>query len=133
MKRRPGAASVIAAAFVVSIAASVISLNGQSASPPPPTQGSALRTVAAKPVPSSTDTRRALLDRYCVTCHNDRLKTANLSLQGIDLTKVADRAELWEKVIRKLRAGVMPPPDMARSPLPDYEAPRDWLENEVDY
>jgi hypothetical protein len=59
--------------------------------------------------PPSTDTRRTLLDRYCVTCHKDRLKTANLSLQGLDLTKVADQAELWEKVIRKLRAGVMPP------------------------
>jgi hypothetical protein len=67
-----------------------------------------------------------------VTCHNDRLKTANLSLQGLDLTKVADRAELWEKVIRKLRAGVMPPPDIPRPPLADYEALRDWLENEID-
>src|SRR5206468_785825 len=60
------------------------------------------------------------------------LKTANLSLQGLDLTKAAEQADLWEKVIRKLRAGVMPPPDIPRPPLPDYEALRDWLENEVD-
>src|SRR5205814_309416 len=102
----------IAAAFLVWIAASVISLRGQSAPSPSP--------------------QRTLLDRYCVTCHNDRLKTANLSLQGLDLTKVDDQAELWEKVIRKLRAGVMPPPDVARPPLADYEALRDWLESEGD-
>jgi hypothetical protein len=67
-----------------------------------------------------------------VTCHNDRVKTANLTLEGLDLAKVADRAELWEKVIRKLRAGVMPPPDRPRPPLAEYEGLRDWLEAEVD-
>jgi hypothetical protein len=67
-----------------------------------------------------------------VTCHNDRVKTANLSLQRLDLTKVADHAELWEKVIRKLRAGVMPPPDVPRPPLAEYEELRDWLEGEID-
>jgi Protein of unknown function (DUF1592)/Protein of unknown function (DUF1588)/Protein of unknown function (DUF1587)/Protein of unknown function (DUF1585)/Protein of unknown function (DUF1595)/Planctomycete cytochrome C len=87
---------------------------------------------ASLPSAASTEKPRALLDRYCVTCHNDRLKTANLSLQGLDLTNVAGQAELWEKVIRKLRAGVMPPPDLPRPPLPDYESLRDWLENEVD-
>src|SRR5262245_28202950 len=71
--------------------------------------------------PQSPPTPRALLDRYCVTCHNDRLKTANLSLQGLDLTNVPDRADVWEKVIRKMRAGVMPPPDLPRPPLADYE------------
>jgi hypothetical protein len=73
-----------------------------------------------------------LLDKYCVTCHSDRLKTANLSLQSVDVTKVADHAELWEKVIRKLRAGVMPPPDVPRPPLPEYEGLRDFLETEID-
>jgi hypothetical protein len=75
---------------------------------------------------------RALLDKYCVTCHNDRLKTANLSLQTLDLTKIADHAEVWEKVVRKLRAGVMPPPDMPRPALAEYDALRDWLEAEID-
>src|SRR5206468_12110617 len=81
---------------------------------------------------ASSEKPRALLDRYCVTCHNDRVKTANLSLQGLDLTKAAEQADVWEKVIRKLRAGVMPPPDIPRPPLPDYDALRDWLENEID-
>jgi hypothetical protein len=105
------------------VAASIASLNGQTTAPPQ------RRTVA---VPVSSDQPRALLDKYCVTCHNDRLKTANLSLQGLDLTKVADHADLWEKVVRKLRAGVMPPPDMPRPALAEYDGLRDWLEGEID-
>jgi mono/diheme cytochrome c family protein len=92
----------------------------------------AARTPGAPRLPASSEKPRALLDRYCISCHNDRLKTANLSLQGLDLTKATEQAEVWEKVIRKLRAGVMPPPDIPRPPLPDYEALRDWLENEID-
>ena len=50
----------------------------------------------------------------------------------LDLTKVAEHAELWEKVIRKLRAGVMPPPDLPRPSLAEYDGLRDWLEAEID-
>jgi hypothetical protein len=73
-----------------------------------------------------------VLDQYCVTCHNDRLKTAQLSLEHSDLSTAGDHPELWEKVVRKLRAGVMPPPDVRRPPLADYEGLRDWLETEID-
>ena len=52
---------------------------------------------------------RALLDRYCVTCHNARLKTAGLTLDDINPTDVGVHAETWEKVLRKIRAGQMPP------------------------
>jgi cytochrome c551/c552 len=52
---------------------------------------------------------RALLDRYCVTCHNARLKTAGLTLDDINPTDVGAHAETWEKVLRKIRAGQMPP------------------------
>src|SRR4029453_15198309 len=90
------------------------------------------RSISSSPSPASSEKPRALLDQYCVTCHNDRLKTANLSLQGLDLTRAAEQPVGWEKVIRKLRAGVVPPPDIPRPPLPDYEALRDWLENEID-
>ena len=88
--------------------------------------------AAAQGAPDAAAAQRALLDKYCVTCHNDRVKTANLSLQNADLSKAADHAELWEKVIRKLRAGVMPPPDMPRPSLTEYDALRDWLEAAVD-
>jgi hypothetical protein len=58
----------------------------------------------------------ALLERYCFGCHNERLKTAGLILDRMDLAHVAAGAETWEKVVRKLRAGLMPPPS---SPRPD--------------
>src|SRR4051812_27879171 len=75
---------------------------------------------------------RATLDQYCVTCHNDRLKTSNLSLEKLDLATLGEHPDLWERVVRKLRAGVMPPPDVRRPALADYEALRDFLEAELD-
>jgi hypothetical protein len=75
---------------------------------------------------------RTILNQYCVTCHSDKLKTANLSLQNLDLATAGDHPEIWEQVIRKLRAGMMPPPGMPRPPLAKYEQLRDWLEAEMD-
>jgi len=72
------------------------------------------------------------LNQYCSPCHNDKARVANLSFQKADLSTVGDHPELWEKAIRKLRAGIMPPPGMPRPPLPEYEGLRDWLEKEVD-
>src|SRR5580700_7861043 len=82
--------------------------------------------------PAPAVSQRALLDQYCVTCHNDKIRTANFSLQSFDLTTVGDHAELWEKVVRKLRGGLMPPPGVRRPPLAEYEGLRDWLELEID-
>jgi Protein of unknown function (DUF1587)/Protein of unknown function (DUF1595)/Protein of unknown function (DUF1592)/Planctomycete cytochrome C len=94
------------------------------------------QTKTAVPTQQSTSasaaTQRALLDQYCVTCHNDKTKRANLTLEKLDLTTVGDNPQLWEKVIRKLRAGVMPPPGMRRPPVAEYEGLRDWLEAEID-
>ena len=67
------------------------------------------------PAPSASEVR-AVSDRYCVTCHSNHLKTAGLSLEGLDVTHAGDAAEAWEKVVRKLRAGAMPP---AGVPRPD--------------
>ena len=53
--------------------------------------------------------RAALLDRYCVTCHNERLKTAGLALDSVDIADVVANAPVLEKVVRKLRSGQMPP------------------------
>jgi hypothetical protein len=126
----------LTAAVVAWAATSAISLNGQSRPSSDPAQAGerSPRGVATRTAVSgiSTDGQRALIDKYCVSCHNDRVRTANLSLQGLDLSKVGEHAELWEKVVRKLRAGVMPPPDMPRPSLPEYESLRDWLESEID-
>jgi mono/diheme cytochrome c family protein len=64
---------------------------------------------------------RATIDKYCVTCHNQRLKTGNLALDAPELTNVAAHADVWEKVIRKVRAGMMPP---AGVPRPDEASRR---------
>jgi hypothetical protein len=66
---------------------------------------------------SSADTvDRSAVDKYCVTCHNQRLKTGGLTLDSPDLANVAAHPDVWEKVIRKIDAGMMPP---AGAPRPD--------------
>ena len=64
----------------------------------------------------------ALLERYCVTCHNQRLRTGGLALDDLDPSRVAVHAETLEKVVRKLRAGQMPPPARPRPDPPVVSA-----------
>src|SRR5580693_1961771 len=77
-------------------------------------------TIAAALTSAQTPSRppqtpRAFLDTYCISCHNQKLHTAGLALDTVDLTKPAANAEVLEKVIAKLRAGAMPPPKMPRA------------------
>jgi mono/diheme cytochrome c family protein len=58
----------------------------------------------------------ALVGTYCVTCHNDTLKTGGLSLQSLALTDAPEHAAIWEKVARKLRSGEMPPSTVRSRP-----------------
>jgi len=62
--------------------------------------------------------QRVFVDTYCVTCHNDRLRTGELSLEKVELQNIAEGSETWEKVIRKLRTGAMPPQGAPRRPDP---------------
>jgi mono/diheme cytochrome c family protein len=75
---------------------------------------------------------RAVLDTYCVACHNAKLRTAGLALDTLDVTKPGASAEVWERVIGKLRAGSMPPPGRPRPDVATYRAMATWLENEID-
>jgi hypothetical protein len=52
---------------------------------------------------------RALIDQYCTNCHNADDKVAGLDLEGMSLDQIAEGAETWEKVVKKLRGGMMPP------------------------
>jgi len=97
-----------------------------------PAQISAQQSNAAPAGSSATLTQRQFLDRYCATCHNERLKTAGLSLAKVDLSKVSAEPELWEKVVRKLHTGVMPPPNMPQPPAADRLAIVTWLETSLD-
>src|ERR1700688_4359772 len=64
--------------------------------------------LPASPASPATSAQRALVDKYCVTCHNQRLKTAGLMLDRMDLDRgVPESAEVWEKVLRKLAGGMM--------------------------
>ena len=75
---------------------------------------------------------QALLDRYCVTCHNDNLRTAGLTLDSVDAARVGDHAETWEKVVGKLRAGMMPPAGRPRPDRETYARLTAYLETELD-
>ena len=75
---------------------------------------------------------QALVDRYCVTCHNDRLETGGFSFDPLDAADVAAHPEAWEKVVRKLRAGAMPPRPRPRPDQEAYDGFRTWLEGELD-
>ena len=72
---------------------------------------SACLPVAAQN-PAASD--QQFVTKYCQVCHNDRLKTGGLSLQQMDPSQVSRSPETWEKVVRKLRAGMMPPAGMPR-------------------
>ena len=90
---------------------SALSTVPYAAGPPQATQPSPA-TVAASPTLDS----RAVLDRYCVTCHNERAKIAGLTLDKVDLSNIPAGADILEKVVRKVRVGMMPPQG---APRPD--------------
>jgi mono/diheme cytochrome c family protein len=113
---------VLAAGCVAMSAAETGSL--QAARPQQATTASASSDTAAS--------RRALLDRYCIACHNDKLKTQGLSLQGIDVANVPGGAEVWEKVIRKVRTGAMPPMGRPRPEKAASDAFAASLESDID-
>jgi cytochrome c5 len=101
---------------------------GSAALAPRPSQTQTpVPSAAAAAVPS-----RALLDQYCVTCHNQKLKTAGLMLDKADVRQVGAGADVWEKVIRKLRANAMPPSGRPRPDAATSRAFVSWLETELD-
>src|ERR1700681_3931281 len=81
---------------------------------------------------SSAAPDRALLDQYCVSCHNQKAKIAELTLDKMDLGHVSDGAEKWEKVVLKLRAGLMPPAGSRRPDRAVIDGFVSKLETELD-
>ena len=81
---------------------------------------------------SGAELLQATIGRYCVTCHNDRLRTAGLVLEGLDLSTVGEHAETWEKVVTKLRTRTMPPVGRPRPVADTYDTLAAWLETEID-
>src|SRR5438309_2238473 len=98
-----------------------------------PVQSPSLRAPVPVQASQTPDpSARALLDKYCVQCHSERLRTGGLTLQTIDTANVPAGAEVWEKVIRKLRTDSMPPPGLPRPDAARASAVASWLEREID-
>ena len=106
-------------------------------------QGSSPRTTAPsdqtvaqstpRPVgPQAASPQQTLINQYCIACHNDRLKSGGLTLTALNLDDPHQSAEIGEKVIRKLRGGLMPPAGAKR---PDRQTAAEfvtWLETKID-
>src|SRR5262245_41050376 len=93
--------------------------------------------VAMEPQSRSSSTspaspQRALLDQYCVGCHNQQAKAGNLALDTLDLNRISEHAEIWEKAVRKLRGGLMPPPGSRQPDRAAVDSFASWLENSLD-
>src|SRR5678815_5643105 len=102
------------ALFVVSLANVFTAPQAPSALQAP--QAPAAPQPSAPQAPqTAAEQQLATINQYCVACHNDRTKTAGLSFQGITAASVGERAEVFEKAVRKMRGRVMPPPG-ARQP-----------------
>ncbi|HUK33111.1 MAG TPA: DUF1592 domain-containing protein [Vicinamibacterales bacterium] len=106
-----------------------LSVGRAQSSPAPPSAN------AQAPTPAAVSPQQALVDQYCMGCHSDRVKSGGLALSALSLaapTENAQSAEVAEKVIRKLRGGLMPP---ASARHPDARATAEfvsWLESKID-
>ena len=90
------------------------------------------REPQSSTTPAAVPARQAFLTQYCVTCHNQRLQTGGLVLETADLGDVGADAETWEKVVRKLHGGLMPPPGAPRPDRTTSEALVSWIETQLD-
>jgi mono/diheme cytochrome c family protein len=90
------------------------------------------QTPAGTSDKAGPDQHRAMLNTYCVGCHNARTKTGGLALDGLDLQAAADDAQIWEKALRKLRGRLMPPPGSPQPTQNDIDAFTAWMENNLD-
>ena len=111
---------LVAAVSIVAVSASRSDVATLSAAQAPAAQSSAPLAP------------RALLDTYCVTCHNQRTKTAGLTFDTMDLAMPSEHAAIWEKTVRKLRGGMMPPPGVRRPDQASVDSMVSWLERSLD-
>ncbi len=82
--------------------------------------------------PTTPATARTMLNQYCVGCHNQKLKTAGVTLDTMDTSHVGSDARTWERVLRKLSVGEMPPPKLPRPAAPVVHSFTGWLQGELD-
>jgi len=93
---------------------------------------SVLQSTRAQTQSTQASGEQALLNRYCISCHNEKTKTAGLMLDKLDFTNPGKDAESWEKAVRKVRSGMMPPAGAPRPDRATMDAFADKLEAELD-
>ena len=81
---------------------------------------------------SAAASQQAVVTRYCVTCHNERAKTGGLSLETLSVSSVGEQTDVWEKVVQKLHANLMPPPDRPRPDQSTLKNLLSYLETSLD-
>src|SRR5579884_2351188 len=128
MTRRPAALLATATLFTclftgIELAQKVAQVPAPAATPQKNTVKPVVNTAARpvltnQPVGMPVETQQALVQKYCSGCHNEKLKSGGMSLTQLDLAHPEANPELAEKVIKKLRVGLMPP---AGRPRPDAE------------
>ena len=112
---------ILLASCLAFVAASWASVAGQTSRGPDP--GSRIPSAQLQP----------LLDQYCVTCHNERLTTGGLALDTLQKAGIEANAETWEKVVRKVRAGLMPPAGAKRPDRGSLDALATSIEGTIDH
>jgi len=107
---------------------------GQAPAARPAAVPASTPSPAGTPGPAATPVipPRALVDQYCLGCHNEKLKSGGLALSELNLDAVYQSPEIAEKVIRKLRAGLMPPAGVRRPDSRSAAEMVSWLESEID-
>src|ERR1700681_1458726 len=88
-------------------------------------EASAIQTATPQSrsaLPDAGVDAQALVNRYCLGCHSTNLKTGGLALEGLDIHQVSGHADVWEKVLRKVRSGEMPPRGLPRPTPAEYTA-----------
>ena len=126
MKRHSlaGTAGAIAA---VAFGIAYVAAEGPQQSPP--------ATISSQQSGSSVPTAassRALINRYCASCHNEKLKSGGLALDALDIEQVGDNVSAWEKAVRKLHVRAMPPAGRPRPDDAGYESLIAYLESSLD-
>ena len=119
-RARPGIVSTAIASFLV-VGMGIAVLFGVPAS-----------SQETSPASASHLTPGEMVETYCVVCHNEIAAIAGLKLDGLDATNPATDAEVWERVIVKLRSGMMPPPGMPRPDATTYHSIASSLEADLD-
>src|SRR3954470_9210537 len=125
---------LVVAATVAALFGSVLSAQ-QPTKTPPPRASAAVPKLAASHAPSTAlpiDAQNKLVAQNCATCHSEKMKAGELVLAGFDAAKLTDRPEVAEKMIRKLRTGMMPPPGARRPDAGTTKAFLESLETKMD-